>query len=474
LTGFGGNRSSAIEVQAGTDSPTRTRRVSLWTVGAVAALVPLIVVYARPIRTAPSYDEEVYLATMRELQHGTAIGPVFLSQPPGFGWLLEAIGATTSSISEARAVMIGFSLLACVGAWLLGRRVGGPLGGAIAAGTLAIAPPWPAMAVRLEAEVPSTSLAVLALALAEPFPFAAGAAFALAVSIKLFAVSAAVPLVLLARRRLVAFALGAALCTAVVVLSVVTHLGDVWHDAVLFHLRARTGTAPLSDNVVRVAEYFDSRTPFSVVGALAVGTAIIALLLRRPWPITWALWTWPPAAALVVIGERPIFDHSFEVLAAACALPVGVTLAAATANTMGRTRLMVGTATVVVVGGALVQQWRGVRPVALDPAAQAAVARLRALYPPGTLVVSDREIVPYLAQDREPPRLVDLSRVRVESGTLSTATLLRESRDAKAFVIGRALRHDRPLLRALATRYRKRIVIGKIVIYADARKKMPA
>ena len=365
--------------------------------------------------------------------------------------------------------MIAFSLFACVAAWTLGRRVGGPLGGAIAAGTLAIAPPWPTMATRLEAEVPSTSLAVCALALAEPFPLAAGATFALAVSIKLYAASAIVPLVLIARRRLGAFALGATIATAAIVLSVVTHLGDVWRDAVLFHLKGRSQAGPVSQNIHRVVHFFDLRTPFSVVAALAIGTAIVAVLLRRPWPVTWALWTWPPAAALALIGERPIFDHSLELLAAAWALPIGVTLAAATSRTTGRARIAVGVATIVTVTGALVQQWSHLAPVAPSPDVRAAVHRLRALYPPGTLVASDHQIVPYLAHDREPPRLVDLSGVRVETGNLSTAAVLRDSRGAKAFVVGRALTHDQPVLAALARRYRQRIAIGTITIYADPR-----
>jgi hypothetical protein len=469
LTGIGSTLSSAADAHPVALKAPAIRRVSGWTVAAVVALLPAIVVYARPIRTAPNYDEEVYLATMRELHHGVAIGPVFLSQPPGFGWLLDAIGWTTASISDVRAVMIGFSLFACVAAWTLGRRVGGPLGGAIAAGTLAIAPPWPAMATRLEAEVPSTYLAVCALALAEPFPLAAGAAFALAVSIKLYAASAAVPLVLLARRRLGSLALGAAIATAAVALSVVTHLGDVWNDAFLFHLKGRGEAGPISDNVHRVVHFFDLRTPFSVVAAVAIGAAIVAVALRRPWPITWALWTWPPAAALALIGERPIFDHSLELLAAAWALPIGVTLAAATANTTGRARLAVGAATVITVTGALVQQWSHLGPVRPKPDVRAAVHRLRAFYPPGTLVASDHQIFPYLAHDREPPQLVDISAVRIASGNLTTAALLRDSRDAKAFVVGRALSDDQPVLAALARRYRQKIVIGTITIFADPR-----
>jgi hypothetical protein len=468
LTGIASTLSSAAEAHPAALKTPALRRVSGWTVAALVTLVPAAFVYARPIRTAPNYDEEVYLATMRELHHGLAIGPVFLSQPPGFGWLLDAIGATTSSLPDVRAVMIGFSLFGCVAAWTLGRRIAGPLGGAISAGALLIAPSWVAMSTRLEAEVPSTSLAVCALALAEPFPLAAGATFALAVSMKLYAVSAIVPLVLIARRRLGALALGCVLGALAVVLSVTPHLADVWHDAFLFHLHERGQAGPVDQNVHRVVHFFDTRTPFAVVAAVAIGTAIVALLRRGQWPVVWALWTWPPAAALVLIVERPIFDHSLEILAAAWALPIGVTLAAATANTRGRARLAVGAATVVTVAGALVQQWSHLGPVAPNPDVQAAVQRLRALYPPGTLVASDHQIVPYLAGDREPPRLVDLSAARLAGG-LPRPLLLRDARGAKAFVVGRALADDAPVLAALERRYRLRIVLSSITIYADPR-----
>src|SRR5438034_1990402 len=105
---------------------------------AALAAVPVVVAYARPLHTAPNYDEEVYLATMRELRHGHAIGDVFLSQPPGFGWFLDAVGVVATSLESVRAVMIVIALLGCLAAWFIGRRAGGSLGGAIAAGTLAI------------------------------------------------------------------------------------------------------------------------------------------------------------------------------------------------------------------------------------------------------------------------------------------------------------------------------------------------
>jgi hypothetical protein len=322
---------SSLAPDAARTAPGRLtlRRSALWSALAVLGAIPVFAVYARPLHTAPNYDEEVYLATMRELRHGTAIGDVFLSQPPGFGWFLDAIGTVSGSLATVRALMIGVALLGCLAAWFIGRRNGGALGGAIAAATLALAPPWAANASRLEAEVPSTTLAVTALALVSRYPALAGAAFALAVSVKLLAISVAVPLVLLGRRRLVPLALGAAAATAVILLTVASHLGEAWHRAVAFHLTARKTTAalahnasptPFSQNIHRVVHFLDLRTPFAALALTALLLSLILLLQRRPFD--WELWTWPLAAA-VMAAQRPLLDHHMDVLVAAWAVPVG-------------------------------------------------------------------------------------------------------------------------------------------------------
>jgi hypothetical protein len=401
---------------------------------------------------------------MRELRGGHAIGDVFLSQPPGFGWFLDGVGLVATSLESVRVVMMVVALLGCVAAWFIGRRAAGPVGGAIAAGTLAIAPAWAVNSSRLEAEVPSTTLAVAALALAPRYPILAGAACALAVSVKLLALSALVPLALLARRDLPKVALGATIASALVVLSVVTHLGQVWHQSVEFHLKGRKTASPLSDNVHRVAHFFDLRTPFAALAAVAILAGIV--LLARRARAEWALWIWPVAASAALVAQRPLLDHHLDVLAAAWAIPIGATLAAGAAQLRGTTRRVAVAGVGLAVAAGLAQQWKHNPAVPPKADIDAAVTRLESLAPPGSLVATDHQIVAYRAGFSEPTQLVDLSYVRMESGELTQARLLEESSAASAFVVGRALRDDDGLLAALSRRYPRRIVIGSITIFA--------
>ena len=443
-------------------------RIDGWTIAALLLVIPVVVVYARPLHTSPNYDEAVYLATMRELHHGVAIGAVFLSQPPGFGWLLTAIGAVTGSLVTVRWIMIGITFAGLAAAWAMGKRAGGTLGGAVAAATLAIAPPWTVVASRLEAEVPSTTLAIVALALAEPFPLLAGAAFVLAVSMKLLALSAAVPLVLLARHRLRQLALGAGGAAVVVAVSVAPHAAAVWHQAVQYHSAGRQAIAPsLGNNVHRIVTFLNLHQPFGLLAAAAIVVAVAQAVRRAPVP--WELWTWPPAAALVLASQRPLLDHHMQLLGAAVALPAGVTLAGAIARTERVGRLVAIGAIAALTAGGLYQQWGELTPQPASPDTAAAVARLRTIAPPGSLVASDDQIVPYLAGDREPPNLVDLSNVRMQSGDLTLPKLLRESAGARAFVVGRSLSDNELVLAALAHRYRTQIELGSITIFADRR-----
>ena len=100
----------------------------------------------------------------------------------------------------------------------------------------------------------------------------------------------------------------------------------------------------------------------------------------------------------------------------------------------------------------------------------AAVARLRTLVPAGSLVATDHQIVPYLAGDRQPPELVDVSNVRIQSGELTIAELLQASAGARAFVVGRGLTSNAALFVALGLRYRTRIEIGSVTVFANPRR----
>ena len=157
-------------------------------------------------------------------------------------------------------------------------------------------------------------------------------------------------------------------------------------------------------------------------------------------------------------------------LAAALAAPVAATTREAL-RTLGRPLSALSAAALLAAGAfAYERTWHEVANApATAPDLSSAAAFARARLPAGSEVSSDVEIVPYLAGMRQPPDLVDLSFVRVETGSISDARILAESRTSAAFVVGRALA-DRPaLLAALRRRYARTTRFGPLTIYFASR-----
>ena len=173
----------------------------------------------------------------------------------------------------------------------------------------------------------------------------------------------------------------------------------------------------------------------------------------------------------MLVVQRPLLDHHLVLLAAAWAVPAGVTLGGALRAYLARWQAAALAAFLVLVAAGLGQQWRRLDPAGLEQPAEvgAAVDRLETLVPRGSVVASDLQIVPYLAGDRQPPQLVDVSYVRVASGDLPRDAILRDSAGAAAFVVGRELGGDQALLAALRGRYRVRVRVGTITIFARPR-----
>jgi 4-amino-4-deoxy-L-arabinose transferase-like glycosyltransferase len=125
--------------------------------GVVAALLAAAgFLFSRNLDTATNYDEGVYLASLDALEHGQTLGSeVFASQPPGFYLLLRIVGwLTPHSVHSARIGFLVVAVLGCGAAYALGRALGGLEGGIFAAGLLAILPPFPGEAMRVDADVP--------------------------------------------------------------------------------------------------------------------------------------------------------------------------------------------------------------------------------------------------------------------------------------------------------------------------------
>ena len=239
-----------------------------------AILVVSAVTYTRSNGSAPTFDEAGYTAALDAIRHGQEIGSqVYLVQPPGFYFLLEWIGGTIGqSLHDLRIGMLLVALVALGAAYAIGRRYGGVAGGLGAAGLLAVAPPFPVNAARVEADPPSLALGLVALALAvwsygparerreRPWlAAAAGVALACSILVKLFTGTIFVPLVALAIRNrtswrtLVATVAGGLGTLAVLAITHVHTVDDFWRGSVSGQLANRDLMAPSHwDNFVRV------------------------------------------------------------------------------------------------------------------------------------------------------------------------------------------------------------------------------
>src|SRR5205814_5648237 len=174
----------------------------------VAAHVVLLTVL---LHAGTTFDEGVYLLSLDALDHGQALGrEVFTSQGPGFYVLLQAIGGVFGvTVAGVRLGIVTLDAIGAVFAFLLGRRIAGPLGGLGCAAMIAIAPKLGDFGGRVFADQCAMVLVVVALwlvAVRQPLP--AGALLAAAVLVKLSALTAlptVVALLALERRRTRAF-----------------------------------------------------------------------------------------------------------------------------------------------------------------------------------------------------------------------------------------------------------------------------
>lgn len=458
----------------------RVARLPALGLGALA--VASVAVWSRNLGTRANFDEGGYTLALRTLRSGQELGEdIYLAQPPLFYHLLQAFGATLgTSFDDLRVGMMVISLVALAAAFALGRAFAGDWGGLAAAALYAVTPPFPANAPLIEADPPSVAFALVALALAahgygrargHTLSFLAGAALAASILIKLFTVTAFVPLLAIALWRRATWRQLAWTCAggvAATTLTLLPHLdaaGEVWEGAVAGHLEQREIDAPSHlDNAQRLVEFLHPRQPATYL--ILAGVALYALTRRRG---VLALWSWTAAAAAFTVAMRPLLDHHLVLLAAALAVPAGVALAHGIALLgPGGRRGAVATVAVVVAAGAaqqFAQASANNRPEA--PRTLWAVDVVREVTSPDELVVSDIPTVPVLAEREVPGFTVDVSWGRVVSGALNADNLLETVRreEVAAVVVGRMLRVSPGVQPALAAEFPERRRFDGVTVY---------
>lgn len=435
--------------------------------------------FSHGLDVAPSFDEGVYLAQVDALIHGQHLGTgVFAAQPPGFYWLLRAAAWVGGlGLDPIRIAVLIVALTGVVLAYTVGRFVSGPAAGLTAAAALTAVPSYGVSAVQVSADLPGSVIALGSLAcLLAPWERGrrsrlalAGALFALAELVKLDAFILVLPVVLLPARRwfsrgdLAVAAGGAAVALAGAALALRGSIAAVWRGAVLYHVAARA-VAGGSNNLHQVEAFFHPRQPFTTLMLLA----LVAALYRRHDRSLRPFWIAVLAAAAFVLWHRPLHDNHLVVLAVAAATAAGLSLGAV-AKTIGRGKTVAAAGLVALLAAGYIQNTRQMQrnarpmPEALTWAAE----RIATATPPGSFVVSDEPLVPFLARRRMPGQTIDTALLRFAAGYLDDRTVIRSAADARvrAVVAGRAFLTRPALLSALSRRFQRVATRDGVSIY---------
>ena len=456
-----------------------SRRLDL--LAAVAVGVVAVAAFTPTFGAGLNYDEGVYLASADALLHGQALGrDVYASQPPGWYAVVEAaLGLAGRSVDGVRGLLLVLPVAGCLAAYAIGRAYGGVAAGLAAGLTLALAPPWPEFAGRIEADPGAVALGLAALAAAlwssrgperwaTPLAAAAGALFAAALSLKLLAVPFAVPLVAVAFADRVPPRRIAVAAVALLVLLPHASALDELRDSVLgFHADARDVETVGPSSLDRVLEFPHPRTPFTWI-ALAGAVAAVVAVVRTRRLERWPLWTLAAASTAFVLWVEPLQDHHLVLLAAGWGVPAATEVGVAIERLRPRVRPLAAGALALFLAAALVQEHR--RLARAEPERDdvlAAADAVRAATADDALVAADLPQVAFYADRRVPGSVVDASAVRFQAGSLTAADVRETIADPRvaAVVVGREFREVDGIAAAAGARFPRRTTSGEVTVY---------
>jgi hypothetical protein len=378
------------------------------------------------------YDDGVYYGAARALLDGLVPYRDFTVVHPPLTWVLLLPAALTGRLvgdpigmAAARVEVLLAECLNIVLVYLLaraavpesaaGRR---QAGGLIAAGLYAVAPGAVIAGHTVLLEPLSTlpALAGMWLLLCRPLTsraaFGGGALLAAALSVKLFAgvyiVVATAWLLVIARRRLVAFGGGFAAANAAIVGPYLVAAGPsrVWRDVVTTQLMRPTGSGASGQRLRSIAGLGQLSVGAAVALAVVLGLAgllVVVSVRRGPRQDTAAVWVWIGLAALTAVAflQSPTYyEHYGAFLAAPAAVAVGSCVALA--------GFVVALAALALLGLAVTASARSVVSSAGQPSlasAAAVVPRSACVYSDSVslLIAADRFTVP----DRRCPGWID-------------------------------------------------------------------
>ena len=458
------------------------RRPSLAIFVCFAAISAAIAIDMSAISLSNEADEGVYWQSLRAMSAGYHLySQIFYSQPPLFLISIypfyELLGST---ITSARVGIATLSLLGLFGAYLMGRAFGGRAIGIATLLLLMVTPIYLEQAHVLRAEGPSTGLMVLAVGAAfmwwehpigrsgTAYCALSATALATAVLIKLLAVTAIVPIVLLALARMwqirnettanirgnlrpLGVATIIALFVTFAILAPYLHsLNSLMDQVVKFHLAAKKMMVSLeSDNVQILSRFFANHIVLS--GAATVG--VIVTIARRDWRIV-PLLGWFLTTLVLLRIQVPLWSRHVIVLVPPMIAVVALGLNGFSTELMRRwlsweqrATLLMGILTCAVVLTELRYDYRHYRDLGrqkADPVEHSMVELAGDLQKTTTRdqwIVTDAQYVAAMANRDVPPWLVDTSITRVMSKYLTTQDLKNAASDPRVHTIVFATGH---------------------------------
>lgn len=428
-----------------TSSPTgsldRLARVDLLVLAAatVALRVPAYVADRHL-----TFDDGVYGASAVAMRAGgQPFRDVFSSQGPLFLpllWVADLLGLRTMDAPRVLGVVAG--LVTVGGVYVAGRTVADRAGAVIAAAvtTATASVLWVTAPIASDGVAIAIATATFALTLSwrddltTARAVLVGLGIGATISVKALLIPVAVPaaIVLLAGRRLVPIVVGAAAAVALhLVLWLPWGVGDVWDQAYGYHLEVAGERTPGANLAKLLSTLGDRDVP---VIALAAAAAVAVLLGRRAEhpaaeprlrnPDTLLL-AWLAATIAVLLVEHPLWrPHVSQVV------PPLVLLAARHRPPL-RALAVVGA---LALPYHLVHAWSILHPDPY-PADTEAARQVLAGLPEGALAISDDPGLVWRAGRRTPPDLVDASKLRIDTGRITSASIAAAAADPRVCAV---------------------------------------
>lgn len=385
-----------------------------------------------------TFDDGVYGASAVAMRAGgQPFRDVFSSQGPLFlplVWLADLVGLRTMNAPRVLGVLAGLVIVGSV--YAAGRIVADRTGALVAAGvtTATASVLWVTAPVASDGIAIAIATATVALTLAWRDDVSATRAIVLGlgigatISVKALLIPVAVPvaLVLLAGRRLAPIAVGAAASIGLhLLLWLPWGVGDVWDQAYGYHLEVAGERTPGANLAKLLSTLGDRDLPVIALVAAAVLTIALGRRADRPTPEArlrdpdTLLLAWLAATVVVLLLEHPLWrPHVSQVV------PPLVLLAVRHRPPL-RALAVLGA---LALPYHLVHAWAILQP-APYPADTEAARQVLADLPDGALAISDDPGLVWRAGRRTPPDLVDASKLRIETGRITAASIAAAAAD---------------------------------------------